>query len=158
VQFLTLPNLSNCNNICAYGTPAYYNNTIYMNVVAGPILALPLTNGLFEFNGSNVATASSVSSESYAFPGPTVSVSAAPGGGAGILWVLDDSANGPSSPLGPSILRAYSSSSLATTLYSSSAKASDTSGNAIKFMPPVIANGHVYVGGARQLTVYGLLN
>lgn len=88
-----------------------------------------------------------------------MSIAAAPGGGAALIWALDDSANGTNgTTLGPAILRAYSSSTLASTLYTSSGKASDTGGNAIKFMVPVVANGHVYVGGSRQLTVYGLLH
>jgi hypothetical protein len=158
VQFLTLPNLGSCGNICAYGTPAFYNNTVYISVIAGPILALPLTNGLFGYNTSNIATASSTSAESYGFPGPTVSVSAAPGGGA-LIWALENRANGTDgTSLGPAVLRAYNSSDLGVTLYSSSAKASDTGANAIKFTVPVVANGHVYVGGSRQFVVYGPLN
>jgi hypothetical protein len=159
VQYLTLPNLSNCGATCAYGTAAYYNSTVYMSVTSGPLLALPLSNGLFEYNSSNVVTASSSSSENYGFPSPTASISAPPGGGSALIWVLDVSANGTngSSP-GPAVLRAYSSTGLGTTLYSSSTNASDQGGSSTKFSVPVVANGHVYVGGSRQLTVYGLLH
>jgi hypothetical protein len=159
VQYLTLPNLSGCGNVCVYGTPAYYNNTVYIAVNSGPLLALPLSNGEFENSSSNIATASSSSSESYAFPSPTASISAPPGSGSGLIWVLDTSANGTAGlQLGPAILRAYTSNSLGAAIYSSSSNASDAGGNAIKFAVPVVANGHVYVGGSRQLTVYGLLH
>lgn len=159
VQFLTLPDVASCNSTCTYGTPAYYGGTVYIGVSSGPLLALPLTNGLFSYNSSNIATASSLSTESYRFPSPTASISAAPGGSSALIWVLDTSANGTNGTnLGAAVLRAYSSTTLSTTLYSSSTNASDNGGNAIKFSVPLVANGHVYVGGSRQLTVYGLLH
>jgi hypothetical protein len=87
--------------------------------------------------------------------------------------VLDNSlygaqGNNGASVAGTSILRAYDANNLATTLFDSSLLPANTNGNAIKFTRPVIANGHVYVGGdgayggannptpAGQLTVYGL--
>jgi hypothetical protein len=159
IQFLTLPNLTTCGTVCAYGTPAFYNNTVFMGVVSGPILALPLTGGLFGSNASNVATASSISGEAYGFPGPTVSVSAAPGGGSALIWALDNANNGTSgSPFGPATLRAYNSSNLGATLFSSNTAPSDAGPIAVKFTVPMIANGHVYVGGARAFAVYGPLN
>jgi hypothetical protein len=141
-------------------TYAYYNGTVYIGMTANPVIALPLTNGLFSASGG-VAIASSASTEIYQYPGPTPMISASPAGN-GIVWVLDASANGTSSDgpyaaPGPAILRAYNATNLATTLYSSSALAGDVAGNAVKFMAPVIANGKVYVGGDQALTVYGLL-
>ena len=87
-------------------------------------------------------------------------MSASPTGN-GIVWVLDNSVyqfsgNAGTTPAGPAILRAYDAANLATTLYSSATLAADTGGNAVRFTVPVIANGHVYVGGIKQLTVYGL--
>ena len=161
VQYLTLPNIANCPYNCTYSTPAYYNGTVYIGTVSNPVMAFTLASGLFsETNG--IATVSSMSSETYGYPGPTPSVSASPAGN-GIVWVLDTSANGtntagpPPAPTGPAILRAYDAANLATTLYSSSTVPSDAAGNAVKFMPPLIANGKVYVAGVQSLTVYGLL-
>jgi hypothetical protein len=65
------------------------------------------------------------------------------GGSAGVLFAYD--------PDG-------SSSGVLSELYDSSqARSRDTLDVAAKFNPPVIANGHVYVAGVSQLTVYGLL-
>ena len=162
VQFLMLPGADSCSPSahCVCSTPAYYNGTVYIGMTANPVIALPLTNGLFSASGG-VAIASSASTEVYQYPGPTPTISASPAGN-GIVWVLDAAANntssdGPYAAPGPAVLRAYNASNLATTLYSSSALAGDVSGNAVKFMTPVVANGKVYVGGDHALTVYGLL-
>jgi hypothetical protein len=163
VQYLTLPNADNCadDGICVFATPAYYgaNRTVYVGITNGPLMALPLQNGLFLTDSQNVAVASSQSSETYGYPSPTPTISASPAGNA-ILWALDDSGNGTTShgdePVAPAVLRAYDATDLTTTLYDSSFLPNDAAGNAIKFTVPVVANGHVYVGGSGQLTVYGL--
>jgi hypothetical protein len=159
VQYLTLPNTANCPYNCTFSTPAYYNGTVYIGTVNNPVMAFTLASGLFN-ETSGIATVSSMSSETYGYPGPTPAISASPAGN-GIVWVLDTAANGTDTyssptPTGPAILRAYSAGNLATTLYSSSTLAADAAGNAIKFTVPVIANGHVYVAGTNKLTVYGL--
>jgi hypothetical protein len=160
VQFLTLPGSSLCPGGCVYDTPAYYNQTVYIAPSSSPLMALPLTGGLFNATAQSIAVPASTSAETYNYPGPTASVSASPTGH-GIVWVLDNSVyqfsgNAGTTPAGPAILRAYDAANLATTLYSSATLAGDTAGNAVKFTVPVIANGHVYVGGGKQLTVYGL--
>jgi outer membrane protein assembly factor BamB len=157
VQYLTLPNSSDCGDVCVYATPAYYNATVYIAYSNGSVLALPLANGLVTANAQAIAVPSSMSAELYPFPSPTPSISASPTGNA-LLWVLDNSLyqGNANASKGAAVLRAYDASNLGKTLYSSSALSADSGGNAVKFTVPVIANGHVYVGGGQQLTVYGL--
>lgn len=160
IQFLTMPNIGACSLNCTYSTPAYYSNTVFVGMVANPLMAFSLSGGeIPESNG--IATPSSQSGELYQYTGVTPAVSASPSGSA-IVWVLDAAMNGTASDnvqtsLGPAILRAYDATNLGTTLYSSDKLTSDGAGNAVKFAEPVIANGKVYVAGASVLTVYGLL-
>jgi hypothetical protein len=158
IQYLTMPNIAACSLNCTFGTPAYYNGTVYFGMVANPLMAFTLTGGIFSQSGG-IATPSSQSVEDYNFPGTTPVISASPAGD-GIVWVLDSynngtATNGPQTVLGPSILRAYAATNLGTTIYSSSNLASDAAANAVKFQEPVVANGHVYVAGASELSVYG---
>jgi hypothetical protein len=160
VQYLTLPYNSTCNSLdqqCVYGTPDYWNGTIYIAIEHGPLMALQLSNGLIP-QSAQVAIPASYSAETYSYPTPTPMLSASPSGGA-IVWALDNNANGTdngSAPMGPAILRAYNANNLGTTLYSSDALPADVGGTAAKFTVPVVANGHVYVAGEDALTVYGL--
>jgi hypothetical protein len=158
IQYLTMPNISACNLNCTFGTPAYYNGVVYIGMVSNPVMAFTLSGGLFSQSGG-LAMPSSQSAENYQYPGTTAVVSASPAGD-GIVWVLDSSnngtaTNGPPTNAGPMILRAYDATNLATTLYSSSNLASDAAADAVKFQEPVVANGHVYVAGQYELSVYG---
>jgi hypothetical protein len=163
VQSLTLPNSDNCagDGSCVFATPGYYapTGTVYLGITNGPLMAFALQNGLFSADASNSAVTSSQSAETYEYPSPTPMLSASPAGNA-IVWALDNSGNGTDSygsqSSAPAVLRAYDAADLSTTLYSSATLARDAAGNAIKFTVPVIANGHVYVAGSHQLTVYGL--
>ncbi len=157
VQYLTLPNSGDCGDACVYATPGYYNGTVYISYGYGPLLALPLASGLFSFNAQEVVIPSSASAELYDFPSPTPSISASPAGNA-LVWVLDNSLyqGNPNAPAGAAILRAYDATNLGAPLYSSAGLGTDAAGNAVKFTVPVVATGHVYVGGRAQVTVYGL--
>jgi hypothetical protein len=158
VQYLTLPNTSACAGVCVFSTAGYWNGTIYIAQNLGKLLALPITGGTIPSSGG-IATPASVSAETFHYPGPTPNISASPAGN-GIVWVLDNNANGTdngSTAKGPAVLRAYDATNLATTLYSSAVNPGDAAGTAVKFTLPVVANGHVYVAGGGQLSVYGLL-
>ena len=158
VQYLILPTTG---KYVGFATPAYYQGTVYASINKGPVMALPLTNGLLPASGVTLpqqAVPSSQSSEIYYYPNPTPSISASPSGGA-LVWVLDNNATGTDNgagPVGPAILRAYNAANLGTTLYSSDAVPADAGGNASKYTVPLVANGHVYVAGNGALTVYGL--
>ena len=60
---------------------------------------------------------------------------------------------------GPAILHAYSAANLATEYWNSTQAADhrDHAGNAVKFVPPTIANGKVYVSTRTEVDVYGRL-
>jgi hypothetical protein len=154
-----------------WGTPAFWQNNLYF---AGAF------DGLKQFAfdaaapGQFNTAASSQSSESFGFPDVSPSVSSQESAN-GIVWGIDaglygyasPNANGincyvspvPAACTGPAVLHAYSATDLATE-YWNSAQASgnrDQAGNAVKFVPPTIANGKVYVSTRTEVDVYGLL-
>jgi len=137
-----------------FSTPAVWGNSIYAAAQADTLKAYPVISARINVGPS------SQSPDLYAFPGATPSISASGAGATtAIVWVVDTNANGTANSNGVSgaaILRAYDATNLATRLYSSSASAADTCGNAVKFTVPTVANGKVYVGGDGQLTVYGV--
>jgi len=131
-----------------YTTPAYWDGNLYYAGQNNPLGAFPLTNGQLATTGT------SSSSETYAWPGPSPSISAN-GTTQGIVWTIDASEYSTS---GPAVLAAHNASNVATTLYSSNTNLSrDNPGPAVKFTVPTIVNGKVYIGTANQLSVYGLL-
>jgi hypothetical protein len=147
VQYLQLP-----GGAGVFSTMAYWNGTVYVVPNGFPVMALKLSNGLIPANSGNAVVPTSEGKDTFAFPGPSPMISASPGGNA-VVWALDNNA---SQTGGVSILRAYDATNVGSELYSSATLAADKGGILIKFTLPVIANGHVYVAGANQLTVYGL--
>lgn len=133
-----------------WGMPAYWNNTVYFGGQYDNLKAYS-----FNANKSGLLSASAVSysPESFAYPGPTPSISAN-GSGNGIVWALQTDAYGSN---GPAVLRAYDATNLAHELYNSTQNGSrDTPGPAVKFAVVTVAHGKVYVGTASQLAVFGL--
>ncbi len=84
-------------------------------------------------------------------------------GSSSIVWTLDLHAyaggtpNGGVNTSGPAVLHAYDGATLRELYNSTQAGTRDQAGTALKFTSPTIANGHVYVGTAKELDVYGLL-
>jgi hypothetical protein len=141
-----------------FSTPAGWRNWVYIGAVNAPLEAFQ-----FFSNGKLPNTPSVSSPQTFAYPGTTPMVSAN-GSSNGIVWALDNSKYFGGSPSGkvnspgPAVLHAYNASNISQELWNSAQAGSrDTCGTAIKFTVPTIANGHVYVGGANTVTVYGLL-
>jgi hypothetical protein len=141
-----------------FATAAFWQNTLYIAGVGGPVQAFALNPSTITFG----TTATSSSSATYGFPGATPSVSSS-GATNGIVWALNNSTYCTSGKTcGPAVLHAYDATNLGTELWNSGT----TAGNAVKFTVPTVANGKVYVGtrgssstggGVGELDVYGLL-
>jgi len=127
-----------------FTNPAIFNGFVYWGMSGQVLRAFSLANGLYN------TTASSQTSATYAYPGCVPSVSSN-GTTNGIVWAIQ--------PGTPAVLHAYDATNLATELYNSSQNAARDSAVAanVKFTPPSIVNGKVYVPAAGQLVVYGLI-
>ena len=134
-----------------WGSEAYWNNNIYYG---GTASGLSSSLEAYSFaKGVLSSGPTSSSSEQYAYPGPTPSVSAN-GTTNGIVWVLDNSGYFSGSS---AILAAYDATNLSNLLYSSDSNlARDNPGGAVEMTVPTVTNGKAYVGG-RELSIYGLL-
>jgi hypothetical protein len=158
-----------------YGTPAFWQNNLYFagsldNTGSGDYLKL------FSFNpttGQFDASPSSQSSHYYNFPGATPTVSSQ-GAANGLVWAIDASTYGYANPnaggtncfqvpvpticSGRAVLHAYDAGNLMMEYWNSSMAANnrDQAGNAVKFVPPTVANGKVYVSTRSEIDVYGL--
>ncbi len=126
-----------------YSMPAYFNNTVYYGAVSDTLKAFPIAN-------AKLATTAAVhSTNSFAYPGTTPSVSAN-GTANGIVWAVENSS--------PAVLHAYDAGTL-TELYNSNQAANgrDHFGNGNKFITPVVVNGKVLVGTPSGVAIFGLL-
>lgn len=133
-----------------WATPAWWNNRVYFGGSSDNLK-------VFSFDQSTRQLATSPSSKSatsFGFPGTTPSISAK-GNTNAIVWAVETAAY---SSNGPAILHAYNALDLSTELYNSNQNAArDALSGAVKFAVPTIANGKVYVGSQKQITIFGLL-
>jgi hypothetical protein len=134
-----------CNDThsdCNYGTPAYWNGNLYFSGVNDSVEAFAIANG-------QLSAPMSKSPSTYGFPGATPAVSAN-GTTNGIVWVIE--------PI-KSILHAYDATNLANELYNSTQAPGgrDALRSNVKFAPPTVVNGKVYVGTKNAVVVYGSL-
>ena len=131
-----------------FGTPAFFQNTVYFLAEGDVLRAFSLSNGHL---GTSPA---SQSSTVFGFPGATPVISAN-GASNGIVWVLqtDQAEAG-----GPAVLHAYLATDVSTELYNSNQNAGrDNPGPAVKFTVPTVINGKVFVGTQTQLAIFGLV-
>jgi hypothetical protein len=116
----------------------------------------------FSFNGSTFATAPSAqgSLTNQIWPGGILALSANGGNpGTGVLWAtVVTSGDAENNPPVPGELHAFDADNVATELWNSNMDAArDSFGNFAKFVPPLVANGRVYVATwSNQVAVYGL--
>jgi hypothetical protein len=125
-------------------TPPYWNGNVYFSGTNDSVKRFvlnPLTSKLTTTPGDK-------SMDVFAFPGSEPVVSAN-GNGSGILWAVEKSSS-------TSILHAYDATKLSREFYNSNQNAArDALGTSIKFAPPLVINGKVYVGTRTSLVVYG---
>jgi hypothetical protein len=136
-----------------FATPAALGTSIYFGEVGEPLGRFIFSNGLL--SSAPAAQTTTV----FRYPGTSPMIST--NGSSSIVWTLDLHAfvggTGPNvNTAGPAVLHAYDGATLQELYNSSQAGTRDTAGNALKFTSPTVANGHVYVGTANQLNVYGL--
>jgi hypothetical protein len=128
-----------------YSTAAFWQNTLYIAPLQGPLQALALNS-----SGTFNTTPSSQSAGSYGFPGATPSISSQ-GSSNGIVWTIERP-----DPVTGAILHAHDATNLGTELWNNTNNSADNAGAEVKFTMPTVANGKVYVGTATEISVYGL--
>jgi hypothetical protein len=126
-----------------FAMPAYFNNTLYYGAVGNSIKAFTIANGKLS------AAPAFQTSNTFAYPGATPSISAN-GTSNAILWAVENANS--------AVLHAYSAANL-NELYNSNQAAGgrDQFGPGNKFITPTIANGKVFVGTPNAVAVFGLL-
>jgi len=115
----------------------------------------------FAFNGATFATTPSATwtVPSQLYPGGILALSAnGETPGTGVLWATIVTSGNAGGSIVPGELDAFDAGNVATRLWTSNQNTSDSFGNFAKFVPPVVANGKVYVATAsKQVAVYGLI-
>jgi hypothetical protein len=125
-----------------FSTPPYWNGNVYFSGTNDPIKRFRLNT----LTSKLTTTPADHSATRYAFPGSNPVISAN-GNSSGILWAVEK---------GAGVLHAYDATKLSTELYNTGQNAArDALGSSIKFAPPLVVNGKVYVGTKNHLVVYG---
>ena len=132
-----------------YSAPAYWNGHLYTYASEDSLKEFAVTNGKI------AAACTSRSQQRSMFSGGTPTVSA-DGDRHGIVWIVETRAWNEGGMR--AVLRAYEALNVDKPLYSSDVNGSrDEASTALRFTIPMVANGRVYVGGVKSVTVYGLL-
>jgi hypothetical protein len=122
-------------------TAVYWNGNVYYAGSDDFLKQFKLANGLL----STPPAAQTTTQFGYSC---TMSLSAN-GSSNAILWALAS---------GNDVLHAYDATNVAKELYNTTQAGSrDSFGRVVRFNPPTVANGKVYVAGQSQFTIFGLL-
>ncbi len=152
-----------------WGVPALWHNNLYVGGQYDGVRQFTFNPTTELFN----TTVASQAPSPFGYPGATPSVSSQ-SSGHGIVWAIDSSLYGYASPnagvncsvvpvpaacSGPAIVHAYNATNLSQEYWNSTQAANnrDQAGNAVKFIPPTVANGKVYIGTRTEVDVYGIL-
>jgi hypothetical protein len=130
-----------------YSAPAYWQGYLYFWAPYDILRIYQMQSGLV--STSPIATGATV----FTSPGASTVVSSNVASN-GIVWAIDP---GGYATGAPAVLHALNATTAVELYNSSQAGTRDTAGAAIKFTPPTVANGKVYVPTAVELDVYGLL-
>lgn len=113
----------------------------------------------FHFDGSHLAHTHEASAPvvDQGYPGGAISLSASgSAAGTGILWAAPPATDVNEVP-GQAVLRAYDAENVSVELWNSTERPLDNAGTFVKFNPPTIANGKVYLATAsKSVMVYGI--
>ena len=125
----------------SFGTPAFFNGTLYYGGSGDVGKTWAVANAAFS------TSVVKETPDGFAFPGSTPSISAS-GATNGVVWMLDRGSNQ---------LRAYAAADISSELWTSAQAAGgrDTLGAVVKFAVPTVADGHVFVGTGNALVGYG---
>lgn len=154
-----------------WGSPAWWENGLYLSGPGDSLKVFSFSPSTGLFNPSYTSHTIDV----FPFPDATPSISSQ-GASNGIVWAIDAGLYGyasgnavggincyvvpvPAVCTGPAVLHAYDANNLGTEFWNSTLAANnrDQAGNAVKFVPPTIANGRVFVATRTEIDVYGLL-
>jgi hypothetical protein len=130
-----------------YSTPAYWQGYLYFWAPNDVLRVFQIANGLVS------TTPVAIGTITFGSPGATPVVSSNSGSN-GIVWAIQPAGYATGAP---AILYALNPLTAAQLYNSTQAGTRDVAGPAIKFTPPTVANGKVYVPTASELDVYGLL-
>jgi hypothetical protein len=119
-------------------TAVYWQGNVYFVGKNGPLKQYKLTNGQL----------ASFAQSTNVFGYTAASSVSANGASDGILWTLES---------GGDVLHAYDAGNVATELCNIPLNQPNGFGRLVRFNPPTIANGKVYVAGQTKFAIFGLL-
>jgi len=127
----------------SFAAPAWFNGTVYFGAVNDSIRAFPVVDGLLTTSGMT-------SPSTFTYPGTTPAISAN-GTSNAILWAIENN--------DPLVLHAYDATNLSVELYNSFQDPNwPSSGAAVKWVPPTIVAGKVFVPTQSGIAVFGLFS